>query len=500
LVASVRARERRGGGSKGDEVNYEKWNAKARNTIFIGLCKDMFSCVRNHKDAHALWSDVCALHERTKSEREERYHLVMKKLNSFEMLPKECANEMYSRLNVLVEEVNGLGLTQMSPSDVVRKILSVLPIDKYGHIVTVLHQGDLSTATPTQILGKINAHKMYMHITPQDGSSSTKKKEKDLAFKASQDKGKARLEYERSSDDELDDKNLALMVKKTAKMLKKLNKSGIKFDGKKKKFFTSPRRKPISEMDCFNCGELGHLAHQCTKPKKNKFKGKKDESSNEEEDEKKKNKPYKKRDGKKRDFHKKKKSGKAYIVGDWLTDIDSSSGSSDDDSDNEKVVAIAIDLSSSPPPPPSSSTHLCLMAKGERKVTNNDGSSDDEQASDDDSDSDDDDDSPSYDDLVKILRQYTKIIRKSRAKNEKLDAKNDSLLAKYDTLEKANVELKETNDAISSKLKELKSSKKELKDKHDKLERVHNELITSHNKLKDEYTTLKINHDTLVIA
>ena len=116
----------------------------------------------------------------------------MKKLNSFEMLPKESANEMYSRLNVLVEEVNGLGLTQMQPSDVVRKILSVLSIDKYGHIVTVLHQGDLSTATPTQILRKINAHEMYMHITPQDGSSSTKKKDKDLAFKASQEKGKSK--------------------------------------------------------------------------------------------------------------------------------------------------------------------------------------------------------------------------------------------------------------------------------------------------------------------
>ena len=138
------------------------------------------------------------------------------------------------------------------------------------------------------------------------------------------------------------------MVKKATKMLKKLNKSGIKFDGKKKKFFTNSRRKLISKMDCYNCGELGHLAHQCTKPKKDKFKGKKDDSSNEEEDKKKKNKPYKKRDGKKRDFHKKKKSGKAYIVGDWLTDIDSSSGSSDDDSEDEKVTAIAIDLSSSP--------------------------------------------------------------------------------------------------------------------------------------------------------
>ena len=92
-----------------------------------GLCKDVFNRVWNHKDTHALWSNICALHEGTESECEECYHLVMKKLNSFEMLPKESANEMYSRLNVLVEEVNGLGLTQMQPSDVVRKNLECPP-------------------------------------------------------------------------------------------------------------------------------------------------------------------------------------------------------------------------------------------------------------------------------------------------------------------------------------------------------------------------------------
>ena len=74
---------------KGDEVNFVKWNAKARYTLFRGLCKDVFNRVRNHKDAHALWSDIYALHEGTKSEREERYHLVIKKLNSFGMFPKE---------------------------------------------------------------------------------------------------------------------------------------------------------------------------------------------------------------------------------------------------------------------------------------------------------------------------------------------------------------------------------------------------------------------------
>jgi hypothetical protein len=116
-------------------------------------------------------------------------------------------------------------------------------------------------------------------------------------------------------------------------------------------------------MDCYNCGELGHLAHQCTNPKKNKFKGKKDDES---ENEKKGNKFFKKKDGKKKRIHK-RKNGKAYSVGDWLTNIESSSGSSSSEEDDEKIVIVVVDFSS-PPSSSSSTTHLCLMAKGERKM------------------------------------------------------------------------------------------------------------------------------------
>ena len=98
-----------------------------------------------------------------------------------------------------------------------------------------------------------------------------------------------------------------------------------------------------------------------------------------------------------------------------------------------------------------------------------------------------------------MLNQYTKIIRKTRAKNKKLELEKDSLLAKYDIAEKASVELRE-NKIMSSKLKELKSSKNELKEKHDKLEGIYNELTTSYNMLKKEYTNLKVNHDNLVVS
>jgi hypothetical protein len=370
---------------------------------------------------------------------------------------------MYSRLNILVEEVNGLGLTQISQPDVVRKILSVLPIDKYGHIVRVLHQMDLSVATPTQILGNINAHEMYMHINDKDESSS---KRKDLALKANQEnKGKAKvqIEEESSSDDDLD-ANIALMVRKTTKMLKKLNREGIKFDLRKKKFFSS-KIKSISKMDCYNCGELGHLSHQCNKPKNNKFKGKKDDDS---DDEKKEKKFFKRKDGKHKRFHK-KKNGKAYIVGDWLIDIESSNGSSSSEEENdEKVAAIAGDFSS-PPPLPSSTSHLCLMAKGERKVQIDNDIIDD-------SDSDDEFASPSNDELADFLKEYTQIIRKSKAKCDKLKDENEFLIAKYDIVVKASDEMKEENKTMSSTVNELKSSLKDAKDKCDKLNKANREL------------------------
>jgi hypothetical protein len=128
------------------------------------------------------------------------------------------------------------------------------------------------------------------------------------------------------------------------------------------------------------------------------------------DDEKKEKRFFKRKDGKQKRFHK-KKNGKAYIVGDWLNDIESSSGSSSSEEENdEKIAAIAGDFSS-PPPSPSSASHLCLMARGERKVQN-----DTDIIDDSDSDSDEEFASPSYDELVDLLKEYTQIIRKSKAK------------------------------------------------------------------------------------
>jgi hypothetical protein len=136
----------------------------------------------------------------------------------------------------------------------------------------------------------------------------------------------------------------------------------------------------------------------------------------------------------------------------------------------KKVAAIAGDFSS-PPPSPSSTSHLCLVARGERKVQN-----DNDIIDDNDSDSDDEFASPSYDELADLLKEYTQIIRKSKAKCDKLKDENEFLNAKYDIVIKASDEMKEENKIMSSTVSELTSSLKDAKDKCDKLNEANREL------------------------
>jgi predicted nuclease with TOPRIM domain len=189
-----------------------------------------------------------------------------------------------------------------------------------------------------------------------------------------------------------------------------------------------------------------------------------------------------------------KEKWKAHIVGDWLTDIESSSGSSSSEEENdEKVAAIAGDFSS-PPPSPSSTSHLCLMARGERKVQN-----DNDIIDDSDSDSDDEFASPSYNELADLLKENTQIIRKSKVKCDKLKDDNEFLNDKYDIVMKASDEMKEENKTMSSTVNELTSSLKDAKDKCDKLNKANRELKDRLIKIKEDYTKIKFDHDNLLV-
>ena len=73
----------------------------------------------------------------------------------------ELVRDMYSHLNLIINELHSIGLTKLDDVDIVRNIISVLPQKKYSRIITILHNmEDLSTMTPGIVIGKIVAFEM----------------------------------------------------------------------------------------------------------------------------------------------------------------------------------------------------------------------------------------------------------------------------------------------------------------------------------------------------
>ena len=63
---------------------------------------------------------------------------------------------MYYCLNLVINELNSIGINKLGDADIVRKIITLLPQQRYGSIITILHNlEDLRQMTPTIVIGKI---------------------------------------------------------------------------------------------------------------------------------------------------------------------------------------------------------------------------------------------------------------------------------------------------------------------------------------------------------
>ena len=250
-----------------------KWNARAKNTLFDAISEEIFARVHSKKTAHEVWEELETIHVGSKKLHEEKYQVLKEKLNEFKMLPNELVEQMYARLNVPVEDINALEISRLSNSDIIRKILHSLYKPKYNIITSLLYEKDIFTLQVSEVVGKICSHEMFLlgKIDPPQGK-------KDLALKAksehkSKKKNKSKAPSPSSSDDEASEESsdvdgdieLALLMRKTTKMMSRLNKKGYNYDPKKNKFYTWRNQDNTNKM-CYNCGKYEHLSYDCPEP------------------------------------------------------------------------------------------------------------------------------------------------------------------------------------------------------------------------------------------
>jgi hypothetical protein len=67
------------------------------------------------------------LQDGTSNVREQKHFLVLNKYNSFATKDNVLVRDMYSRMNLIINELNSIGINKLGDADIVRKIISLLP-------------------------------------------------------------------------------------------------------------------------------------------------------------------------------------------------------------------------------------------------------------------------------------------------------------------------------------------------------------------------------------
>jgi hypothetical protein len=147
------------------------------SSLDVGVFNRVFNC----ESAHELWKTIKEQNEGSKEVANERYGCLLEEFISFKQLAKENAESMYSCLNVLVNEINTLGVKNIMDVNINCKILQSLRKPDYDLVKAIIDEKKLEELKPSHILTKIMAHELQImpkfkkapHEKPQEPSSPT---------------------------------------------------------------------------------------------------------------------------------------------------------------------------------------------------------------------------------------------------------------------------------------------------------------------------------------
>ena len=101
----------------------KQFDAIAKCVILSSLEDKIFNRVFACENAKELWKTIIENHEGTKDVEKEKYYVLIDKLNSFKQLDDENAESMYSRLNILVNEINSLDVKKIDDLELIRSFI-----------------------------------------------------------------------------------------------------------------------------------------------------------------------------------------------------------------------------------------------------------------------------------------------------------------------------------------------------------------------------------------
>jgi hypothetical protein len=157
-------------------------NDQAMNVFYDALDINEFNRNKNLTTIHEIWIKLMEIHEGTTIVKNAKLYVCKGKFEQLLMKEDESVSDMFNRLNEIVNELKGLGFN-VPDVDFTHKFLRSLP-KKYDTIVTMLVRSDLTTTSPTEVLGEILTQDISKKSQAEAMSLAKKVKGESIALKA----------------------------------------------------------------------------------------------------------------------------------------------------------------------------------------------------------------------------------------------------------------------------------------------------------------------------
>jgi hypothetical protein len=194
-------------------------NDIAMNVFYDAIDINEFNRIKNLTTAHEIWTKLMEIHEGTTIVKSAKLYVCKGKFEQFLMKEDESVSNMFNRLNEIVNELKGLGFN-VPDVDFTHKFLRSL-LEKYDTIVTMLVRSDLTTTSPTEVLGEILTQDIFKKSQAKAMSLGKKVRGELIAVKAKVSKAIEKEESEDEGNGSESDEKLALFVKKLIKFMRK---------------------------------------------------------------------------------------------------------------------------------------------------------------------------------------------------------------------------------------------------------------------------------------